>query len=263
MEAHTKPGKGKLLSSLAELGLTGYEAQAYLAALSSPPLTGYELAKASGVPRSRIYETVEKLTSKGLLVSQPGERNLLTASDYRMFLDQKEKDASATIRLLRQELAALRAPEPAGIWTVTGRERVLELARELIVNAKRHVYVVAVEADLAAIAVDLPRERKATVLGVFCGCGEPAIPGLIRHIGPDCSRRSEFAIVADGARALIGCTEPEECASAALTQNAGVVSVTEQYIKHEIFINQLHAKKDKAEIQAYVRQYDRAMKALP
>ena len=257
--------KRRLLSSLQDLGLSGYEAQAYLAALRHPPLTGYQLSKVSGVPRSRIYETIEKLTTKGLLVSQPGERNLVTARDYRAFLDQKEKDAAATMRSLREGLAALSAPEPSGIWTISGREPILELALDLIRQATRHIYVVAVEADLAPLAAGLPKDRRGgpPIYGVYCGEGEVAIRGLIRHLGPDCSRGSEIAVVVDGDRALIGCTRPEDTASAALTRNAGVVSITEQYIKHEIFLNSLYASKDSATIQAYIRQYDRTMRKLP
>lgn len=257
--------KQRLLSSLQDLGLSGYEAQAYLAALRHPPLTGYQLSKVSGVPRSRIYETIEKLTAKGLLVSQPGERNLLTAFDHRSFLDQKEKETAATIRSLREGLAAITTPEPSGIWTISGREPILELALDLIAQAARYVYVVAVEADLVPLAAGLTKERKAgpPILGVYCGEGEVGIAGLIRHLGPDCSRGSEIAIAVDGDRALIGCTQPEDAASAALTRNAGVVSITEQYIKHEIFLNSLYASKDKSTIQTYIKQYDRVMKELP
>jgi DNA-binding MarR family transcriptional regulator len=257
--------KRKVIESLEALGLSSYEAQAYLAALQNPPLTGYQLSKASGVPRSRIYETIEKLTERGLLVSQPGEKNLLSALDYRAYLDQKENEAAATLGVLREELAALRMPEPSGIWTVSGRDRILELAIDLIGQAKRYVYIVAVEGDLLPLAKALSQSRKSRppILGVYCGEGDVAIPGLIRHLGPNCSRCSEIALVVDGDRALVGCTQPEDTANAALTQNSGVVSITEHYIKHELFLNSLYATKDKATVQAYIRQYDRTMKKLP
>lgn len=136
---------------------------------------------------------------------------------------------------------------------------------DLVRRAARHVYIVAVEADLAPLAAAIANDQrsKIPILGVFCGEGEVAIPGMIRHLGPDCSRGSEIAIVVDGVRALIGCTQPEETASAALTENGGVVSITEQYVKHEIFLNSLYANKDTATIQAYINQYDRTMKKLP
>jgi hypothetical protein len=198
-------------------------------------------------------------------MSQPGEKNLLTALDYRAFLDQKEREASATIKFLRDELAMLRAPDRSGIWAVSGRERILELAADVIRQAKRYVYVAAVEADLLLLAEALPKERtsRPPILGVYCGDGEVPIPGVIRHLGPNCSRESEIAIVVDGQRALIGCTQPEDTATAALTPNSGVVSITEQYIKHELFFNSLYATKDKTEIHAYIRQYDRTMRKLP
>ena len=62
--------KKEILQAFENLGLSTYEAKAYFALLSESPLTGYKLSKNSGVPRSRIYETIEKLASKGLILTQ-------------------------------------------------------------------------------------------------------------------------------------------------------------------------------------------------
>lgn len=37
--------------------------------LSEHPQTGYKLSEISGVSRLQIYETIEKLMSKGLIIS--------------------------------------------------------------------------------------------------------------------------------------------------------------------------------------------------
>ena len=64
----------EIVQTLEKFGLSSYEAKAYLAILSEYPLTGYKLSKISGVPRSRIYETIEKLAAKGLVLTQDGEK---------------------------------------------------------------------------------------------------------------------------------------------------------------------------------------------
>ena len=51
-----------------QLGFGGYEARAYIALLQRSPLNGYELAKASGVPRSNIYPVLQKLEARGAVV---------------------------------------------------------------------------------------------------------------------------------------------------------------------------------------------------
>ncbi len=61
----------KGIAVLEELGFSNYEAKAYLALLRDAPVTGYQLSKISGVPRSRIYETLEKLTRQGFVFSLP------------------------------------------------------------------------------------------------------------------------------------------------------------------------------------------------
>ena len=50
------------------LGFSEYEARAYVALLQHSPLNGYELAKASGVPRADIYSVLQKLEDRGAIV---------------------------------------------------------------------------------------------------------------------------------------------------------------------------------------------------
>ncbi len=55
-----------MIAALQRVGLSGYEAKAYLALLAAGvPLNGYAVAKRSGVPRSTVYETLAKLVARG------------------------------------------------------------------------------------------------------------------------------------------------------------------------------------------------------
>ena len=50
---------------LLELGFGENEARAYLTLLQLGPASGYELAKASGIPRPNIYKTAFPLAAAG------------------------------------------------------------------------------------------------------------------------------------------------------------------------------------------------------
>ena len=53
------------IDGLVKIGFSEYEAKAYVALLRENPITGYQLAKLSGVPRSMIYEVLSKLVLRG------------------------------------------------------------------------------------------------------------------------------------------------------------------------------------------------------
>jgi len=63
----------ELLSHLITLGLTTYESKGYLAMLKKQSLTASELAKLSDIPRTRIYDVLEKLAQRGLCVELLGK----------------------------------------------------------------------------------------------------------------------------------------------------------------------------------------------
>ncbi len=57
---------------LVRLGLTLYEARAYVALVRRDASTPAELARLAGVPRPRIYDVLESLVGKGLATDRPG-----------------------------------------------------------------------------------------------------------------------------------------------------------------------------------------------
>lgn len=67
------PPKPRLLDELIELGLTQYEAKAYLTLVGRDRYTAAELARASGVPRQRVYDVLGSLTERGLVRTRAGQ----------------------------------------------------------------------------------------------------------------------------------------------------------------------------------------------
>src|SRR5262245_4437475 len=68
------------LERLVRLGLTQYEARAYLALVRRDGSTPGEVATLAGVPRPRIYDVLHSLVAKGLAVERPGHTAKYLAS---------------------------------------------------------------------------------------------------------------------------------------------------------------------------------------
>src|SRR5262249_49092781 len=60
-------------AQLSRLGLTSYEAKAYLALLRRDSSTAAQAARLANVPRQRIYDVLASLVDKGLASTRPGQ----------------------------------------------------------------------------------------------------------------------------------------------------------------------------------------------
>ncbi len=63
---------GDLVGQLTRLGLTSYEAKAYLALIRRDSSTAAQASRLAGVPRQRIYDVLGSLVEKGFASSRPG-----------------------------------------------------------------------------------------------------------------------------------------------------------------------------------------------
>ncbi len=60
----------KTIEKLVEIGMTGREAKLYIAMLDRQEVTAAELHRLSGVLRSKIYETLEQMVSRGYCIER-------------------------------------------------------------------------------------------------------------------------------------------------------------------------------------------------
>ncbi|MBW2147410.1 MAG: TrmB family transcriptional regulator [Deltaproteobacteria bacterium] len=255
-----------LIQALENLGFSNYEARAYVAILAEHPITGYKLSKISGVPRSRVYETIEKLTAKNLIVSQKGDITLVAPVDPAFFLGEKEKENQRTIDFLRKFLPQMKkSTEDPGIWNIAGRDQILEIISRLISHSEKHIYLLGFSSDLLLYEEALAKaiRRKVQIHGVYCGEKPLQVDHIYRHQGQPCSACHEIALSLDSKQALVGTTFPLEKASAALTKNAGIIYIIEQYIKHEIFISKMFQNHDESTMEKWKQIYRQIVHNLP
>lgn len=96
------------MQSLAGLGLTTYEAGAYLALLGRPELTPAEVASQAGIPRQRVYDVLGSLAAKGLCsVREAAGARTYAALDPGVALDLLARERGEVLTRQAEEGMAL------------------------------------------------------------------------------------------------------------------------------------------------------------
>jgi sugar-specific transcriptional regulator TrmB len=135
---------------LIRLGLNPNEAKALDALIAMGPSGAADVHRYSGIPRNKAYESLERLTNRGIVEVQPGRPVLYRASTPKNVIENLTETYG---RSAREALAALeerrdsRAEGPGEaqsdgnhIWVVRGEQAVRRRLAELIYDAKRDVF---------------------------------------------------------------------------------------------------------------------------
>jgi sugar-specific transcriptional regulator TrmB len=184
---------------LSRLGLTSYEAKAYLALIRRDASTAGEVAEIGKLPRQRIYDVLARLVHKGLAVARPGSPTRYSASppalaierllsEHRHELRQRESDAK---RLIEQLAPAFEAgqnhSEPLGYIEVLRdpgaiASRFAELqagVQDEILVFTKPPYAVAPQENREGL--HLARSHRARSVYEFSLFDDPAHVEAVRH----------------------------------------------------------------------------------
>ena len=145
---------GALVDRLVRLGLTTYEARAYVALVRRDSFTAAQVARQSGLPRQRIYDVLATLVEKGLASTRPGAVVKYAAiapepaierlvASHRQAMMELERDAGVIVAALGPEFAAGQAHSDPLEYIEVLRDRgaINERFAELQAAIKREILV--------------------------------------------------------------------------------------------------------------------------
>lgn len=226
---------------LQELGFSEYEARAYIALLKQNPLNGYELAKASGIPRPNIYAVLQKLEERQAVT--PVE----TASGTRyvplppeMLTDRLNLHYRHILTQTRSALEAATVTEAADvIWNLRSYDTILQKA-QAIVDATTTSAMLAVWQPEAAVLAEATQAAQARGVKIVTLCLQtcPAECGSCRdavfryHVAPANTQR--WLIVVGDEDELLFADLAQEQPAAMHTRQPNVVQMANWYIRHSI-----------------------------
>jgi predicted transcriptional regulator len=147
----------EIVPALQRLGFAEYEARAYLALVKRSPLNGYELAKASGIPRANIYGVLERLSARRVVLRLDEPAGVRYApvppAELMRRLGTEFQDAA---QQTSRELEALEvATDREPVWNVQGYEALLDQARAALGSASRSLLIAVWPEEATVLRADV------------------------------------------------------------------------------------------------------------
>lgn len=230
------------LTLLNQLGFTDYEARAYVGLLRHSPVNGYELAKASGLPRANIYGVLDRLVERGAarrLDTPEGVRYSAVPSAH--LLEQLETDYHRNLDAARDALQRVAAPaEFDPVWNLHDYEALLSEARTTIATATDEL-LIALQADEAAPLAEALRKARERGVRITTLCMQACATecgGCQGELHRYCLQPSPttrwLLVVSDASSLVAGEIDVSGDAFAVGTRQRLIIEITSSYIRQSI-----------------------------
>jgi len=167
-----------IVEGLRKLGLTEYEAKAYAALVGMGEASAREVHELSGVPRTRIYDILRDLGSKGFVEFVQGSPTYYRAVEPDRVMERLRDELVACIDRSTSELLSLNleAHGSSPVWCVRSewgiknriRDFLCKVDRELIVFCRSPDLLIEHKAELKKVAglrIKVDRKEKFEDLG--------------------------------------------------------------------------------------------------
>jgi len=237
-----------LVKVLGDLAFTEYEAKVYLALLKESSLTGYAVARASGVPRSKVYEVLEGMAGRGEVLVSHGDPIRYAPLPPRELVASRRRKAEATLAAAEEGLERHTQGSADGdlIWDITGREEVMGRLREVISRAERRILLQIWREDASELKEELAAAAQRGAEVIVVAYGEPDYPFATVYLhepGPEqitYEYGGRWVVLSTDAREIVaGIVSLGSGSRAAWSSHPGmVVPITEQ-IKHDLYIAEM------------------------
>jgi len=255
----------EIISQFAEIGFSEYEAKSYLALVQKNPSTAYEIGKESGVPSSKIYEVLNKLKDKGMIVTvddEDGRAKRYIPQHPEEFLSQYQNGVQKTLQSLRGVLSGLNGNKEASyVWNIMEHDRLVEKAFQIIDSAKKVLLLSLWDEELALLEDPLRAAEQRGVQIALVHFGPPKIRvGQVYYHPIEDTLYAEkqgraLVIVVDSQEVLMGNISREGKTEGAWSRNRGFTMIAEDYVKHDIYIAKIINRFEKELIQRFGEKY--------
>lgn len=220
-----------LLEALIKTGLTKSESELYACLNREGELTGYEAAKATGIPRANTYQSLASLVDKGGAFIIEGKAQKYAAvppEEYcRNLLDQL-KDVTEDI--LRQCPRVRKPSEP--YITITGLKHVVLKMKNIIRDARERIYISMSETELQMVLPELEAAIQRGLKVVAITSGSVRLEGAILY--KINKTPGQVRLIADSSTVLTGAITGSNDDTCLYSKNKPLVELIKDSLKNEI-----------------------------
>jgi HTH-type transcriptional regulator, sugar sensing transcriptional regulator len=227
---------------LQRLGFGDYEARAYMALLQRSPMTGYEIAKLSRIPRANVYNILPGLEEHGAVVrvdSPSGVRYAAVPPSELMprLADRFNDDLVAAEEALADVGST---PDEEYAWNIDSQRSVMDHARTLIDAAENELLVAVWPQEAVVLESNLSQAQERGVgITTLCLAACPQECGRCRghiyryHVSPEEASRW-LVVAADAKEMLAGEIRSDDTAYAVRTTQQLLVELAGWYVRNSV-----------------------------
>ena len=236
-----------IVDKLVAIGFSEYEAKAYIALLRDSPATGYQISKSCGVPRSMIYEVMDKLIARGAAMTLRSGRSTKYAPVPAVgFFDQLRDEHEQLISSLKGDLGHFASvPDLDYVWNLEGHDSIMARAREMIDQAEDRAYLALLPATFGELRPALVNASSRGVRVVVYTTSGLDLPGgrVVVLPTPEQALGNSgglgLVLVIDGRELLIGEWLTATQARASWSSSRLLVFVAEHHLRTDLYLPQL------------------------
>lgn len=131
-----------IVEKIMEFGLTRQEAVIYVCLFKSGDLTGYEVAKQTGISRSNVYSALAGLVEKGAAYVLEGNASKYTPVPIEEFCDNVIRNLEGRKSYLVENIPQMSAVKE-GYITIEGYRHICDKMHHMLKAAKQRIYLSA------------------------------------------------------------------------------------------------------------------------
>lgn len=134
----------KLIGSLLKLGFTEYEARAYLVIIQLNLSSANEIIELSGLPRGKIYSTLNQLAGKGYIGVNEGNPALYYPVNPVETIALLKKQVLADFSELEEDIIAMSRRnnlKPSLFWDIPNPANIENKLRNFLKGAKNDIFI--------------------------------------------------------------------------------------------------------------------------
>ena len=233
-----------LLQYLQMLNFSQYESKAYLSLLQQGQVTGYELAKNSGIPASKIYAVLNRLVEKEVIMALDSEPIRYTPLPPDEIVNRFKGNYQRAFNTLSRELTKIYRSDAADdhyIWNLSGRQEILSRISQFVDQSQKFLYLSVWDEELldfkASLALAQQRGVQISVVHYgheILGFGREYRHGREHQIREQRGAR-RIALEIDDNKVILAHFLENGDSHALWTQSKGVVLLAKDYIIHDIY----------------------------
>ena len=235
-----------VISLLKTLNYTESEARTYIALLKHGSSSGYEISKKSEVPRSKIYNILESLITKGAVVcSKYTNPALYHAVPIEEVVKNIKREVNRTLDEVETELCSFKKRLDLGyIWNIREYENVFDKCRNLLQQTKEELCLQIWKEDFDEIAGNLIQlEQKGIRMLVVLYSLDHNYDIPLKHYykhGFEEEKIKDFGgrwitLVSDSREVVFGQIQNKKNAEVVWTESAPLVFMAKEYVKHDAY----------------------------